>query len=209
MTDQAAYHDLLEIGQSRGGGTVIVSATPGVVGAVVGQTAKIKGARVVGIAGGGKEVNHLTEESGFGVGIDYKKDDSVEALTKAVLNGIGVYFEDVGGIIADEVMGHLNRYARVPVCDTISNYNNTEQEKGPRAQSTLVKRRALVCGFLVVGFAGNSERVSKELATWIQEGEIKTKVSIEGGPKRLLRALGNLFTGENFGKQVVKASENA
>ena len=112
MTGQTAYHGLLEIGQPKEGDTVVVSAASGAVGAVVGQIAKIKGATVVGIAGGDKKVNYLTEELGFDAGIDYKKDDFAEALAKAVPNGVDVYFENVGGTIADEVMKHLNRHAR-------------------------------------------------------------------------------------------------
>lgn len=208
MTGQTAYHGLLEIGQPKEGDTVVVSAASGAVGAVVGQIAKIKGATVVGIAGGDKKVNYLTEELGFDAGIDYKKDDFAEALAKAVPNGVDVYFENVGGTIADEVMKHLNRHARIPVCGTISNYNNTEQEKGPRVQSTLIKHQALMRGFLVAEFSDDFEHASKELATWIQEGKIKTKVSIEEGFEYLPKAFRNLFTGENFGKQIVKVSEN-
>lgn len=208
MTGQTAYHGLLDIGQPKEGETVVVSAASGAVGAVVGQIAKIKGATVVGIAGGAKKVNYLTEELGFDAGIDYKKDNFAEALAKAVPNGVDVYFENVGGTVADEIMKHLNRHARIPVCGTISNYNDTEQEKGPRVQSTLIKHQALMRGFLVAEFADDFEYASNELAKWIQEGKIKTKVSIEDGFDHLPKAFRNLFTGENFGKQIVKVSEN-
>lgn len=110
---------------------MVVSAASGAVGSVVGQIAKLKGAYVVGIAGGSEKTNYLTDTLGFDAGVDYKADDFSEQLAKAVPNGVDVYFENVGGTIADEVMKHLNQFARIPVCGAISGYNNTEIEYGP------------------------------------------------------------------------------
>ncbi|MFP3359443.1 zinc-binding dehydrogenase, partial [Planococcus sp. SIMBA_143] len=119
----------------------------------VGQIAKLKGARVVGIAGGEEKVTYLTETLGFDAGVDYKADDFAEAFEAAVPDGVDVYFENVGGEVSDVVLQHLNTFARVPVCGTISSYNNREVDIGPRIQSILVKTQALMQGFIVGNYA--------------------------------------------------------
>ena len=124
MPGMTAYTGLLQIGQPQSGETVVVSAASGAVGSVVGQIAKIKGAKVVGIAGGKQKTTYLTDELGFDATIDYKQDDFAQQLEAAVPDGIDVYFENVGGAISDEVFKYLNRFARVPVCGAISAYNN-------------------------------------------------------------------------------------
>ncbi len=207
MPGQTAYHGLLDIGQPKAGDTVVVSAASGAVGSVVGQIAKIKGCRVVGIAGGDKKVNYLTETLGFDAGIDYKKEDFAEALAQAVPDGIDVYFENVGGTVGDEVFKHLNRFARVPVCGAISSYNHPEADIGPRIQGTLIKKQVMMRGFLVSEFANAFKEASEQLATWVQEGKIQSQVTIEDGFENAPRAFKNLFTGDNFGKQVIKVTE--
>lgn len=207
MTGMTAYMGLLKIGQPKEGETVVVSAASGAVGSVVGQIAKIKGARVVGIAGGDKKTAYLKDELGFDAAVDYKKDDFKEQLEAAVPDGIDVYFENVGGEVSDEVFKHLNRFARVPVCGAISTYNNESEDTGPRIQNTLVKNQALIQGFVVAQFEEYFEEGSKELAQWVSEGKIKTKVSIDEGFESLPSAFRKLFTGENFGKQIVQVSE--
>ena len=124
MPGMTAYTGLFQIGQPQSGETVVVSAASGAVGSVVGQIAKIKGAKVVGIAGGKQKTTYLTDELGFDAAIDYKQDDFAQQLEAAVPDGIDVYFENVGGAISDEVFKYLNRFARVPVCGAISAYNN-------------------------------------------------------------------------------------
>lgn len=207
MTGQTAYHGLLDIGKPKEGETVVVSAASGAVGAVVGQIAKIKGAKVVGIAGGDKKVNYLTEELGFDAGIDYKKEDFAKSLENAVQDGVDVYFDNVGGEISDEVFKHLNRHARIPVCGAISSYNHPEKDIGPRIQSTLIQNQAMMRGFLVAEFADSFKEASEQLAQWVQEGKIKTEVSVEDGFENIPKAFRNLFTGDNFGKQIVKVEE--
>ncbi|MBJ6299049.1 zinc-binding dehydrogenase, partial [Staphylococcus aureus] len=207
MPGQTAYHGLLDIGQPKAGDTVVVSAASGAVGSVVGQIAKIKGCRVVGIAGGDKKVNYLTETLGFDAGIDYKKEDFAEALAQAVPDGIDVYFENVGGTVGDEVFKHLNRFARVPVCGAISSYNHPEADIGPRIQGTLIKKQVMMRGFLVSEFANAFKEASEQLATWVQEGKIQSQVTIEDGFENAPHAFKNLFTGDNFGKQVIKVTE--
>ncbi|WP_251518067.1 MULTISPECIES: NADP-dependent oxidoreductase [Staphylococcus] len=207
LTGQTAYHGLLKIGEPQPEETVVVSAASGAVGSVVGQIAKIKGAHVVGIAGGPEKTAYLTEELGFDAAVDYKKDDFKEQLANAVPNGIDVYFENVGGDIADEVFKHLNQFARIPVCGAISQYNDTEIEHGPRIQPILIKSQALMKGFIVGNYANDFKNASKELAQWVQSDQIKTKTSIMEGFDNLPQAFRNLFTGDNFGKQVVKVAE--
>lgn len=204
MTGQTAYHGLLKIGQPKEGETVVVSAASGAVGSVVGQIAKIKGARVVGIAGGDEKVNYLTETLGFDAGIDYKADDFEEAFEAAVPDGVDVYFENVGGEVSDVVLKHLNTFARVPVCGTISSYNNREEDIGPRIQWILVKTQALMQGFIVGNYSDDFEAAGKELAEWVQNDKIHTEVSIEEGFENVPKAFRYLFEGRNFGKQVVK-----
>ena len=207
MPGHTAYGGLLEIGKPEEGETVVVSAASGAVGSVVGQIAKIKGAKVVGIAGGDEKVNYLTETLGFDEGIDYKKDNFSDKLAEAVPDGIDVYFENVGGPISDEVFNHLNTFARVPVCGAISSYNSKE-DNGPRVQQKLIKSQALMQGFLVAQFQDNAKNASEQLAQWVQEGKIKSEVTIAEGFDQLPEAFRNLFTGDNFGKQVVKVSNS-
>lgn len=208
MTGQTAYHGLLKIGQPQDGETVVVSAASGAVGSVVGQIAKLKGAHVVGIAGGKEKTNYLTDSLGFDEAVDYKADNFSEALSKAVPNGVDVYFENVGGTVGDEVMKHLNQFARIPVCGAISGYNNTEIEYGPRIQPIIIKSQALMQGFIVANYADDFANASKKLAQWVQEDKIKTKTSVMEGFDNVPEAFRNLFTGDNFGKQVVQVSDN-
>lgn len=205
-TGQTAYHGLLEIGQPKAGETVVVSAASGAVGAVVGQIAKIKGARVVGIAGGDQKTSYLIDELGFDEAVDYKKEDYAEALAQAVPDGVDVYFENVGGTVANEVFKHLNTFARIPVCGSISKYNDKEVSYEPAVQPMLIKHQALMQGFLVHQFKDDFARAGQELAQWVKEGKIKTKTSVAEGFDQVPKAFNNLFTGENFGKQVIKIS---
>lgn len=207
MTGHTAYGGLLNIGKPQAGETVVVSAASGAVGSVVGQIAKIKGAKVVGIAGGREKVTYLTEELSFDAGVDYKADDFKEQFAAAVPDGVDVYFENVGGTVSDEVFKHLNRFARVPVCGAISSYNSKE-DNGPRVQQQLIKSQALMQGFLVAQFEDEAEEASKQLAQWVQEGKIKSEVSIAEGFDKIPEAFRNLFTGGNFGKQIVKVSDS-
>ena len=167
----------------------------------------MKGARVAGIAGGDKKSTYLKDELGFDAAVYYIKDEFEEVLSAAVPDGIDGDFENVGGEGADEVFKHLNRFARVPVCGAISTYNNESDDIGPRIQGTLIKNQALMQGFVVAQFEEYFEEGSKELAQWVSEGKIKTKFSIDEGFESLPSAFRKLFTGENFGKQIVQVSE--
>lgn len=207
MPGQTAYHGLLKIGKPEKGETVVVSAASGAVGSVVGQIAKIKGARVVGIAGGEEKTEYLTETLGFDAGVDYKSDDYSERLAEAVSEGVDVYFENVGGPVADEVFKHLNKFSRIAVCGAISAYNNPSEDIGPRIQSTLIKSQTLMQAFIVGNFADDFENADKQLSEWVDEGKIHTEVSVEEGFEKIPEAFRKLFDGSNFGKQIVKVAE--
>ncbi|MCY1569788.1 NADP-dependent oxidoreductase [Staphylococcus pettenkoferi] len=207
MPGQTAYHGLLKIGQPQQGETVVVSAASGAVGSVVGQIAKLKGSRVVGIAGGTKKTHFLTEELGFDAAVDYKADDFADQLEAAVPQGIDVYYENVGGTVADEVFKHLNTFARIPVCGSISNYNDTEIDYGPRIQPILIKNQALMKGFVVHNYQDDFANAAQDLAKWVKNGDIQVRTSVEEGFDKVPAAFKNLFTGDNFGKQVVKVAE--
>lgn len=207
MPGQTAYHGLLKIGKPEKGETVVVSAASGAVGSVVGQIAKIKGARVVGIAGGEEKTEYLTETLGFDAGVDYKSDDYSERLAEAVSEGVDVYFENVGGPVSDEVFKHLNKFSRIAVCGAISAYNNPSEDIGPRIQSTLIKSQTLMQAFIVGNFADDFENADKQLSEWVDEGKIHTEVSVEEGFEKIPEAFRKLFDGSNFGKQIVKVAE--
>lgn len=173
----------------------------------MGQIAKIKGARVVGIAGGEKKTAYLTNELGFDAAIDYKSSDFATQLEATVPDGVDVYFENVGGAVSDEVFKHLNQFARVPVCGAISSYNADVEELGPRIQGTLVKNQALMQGFVVAQFSDYFKEAQEQLSQWITEGKIKAEFTIDEGFDQVPTAFRKLFTGENFGKQIVKVAE--
>ncbi|GGI42579.1 NADP-dependent oxidoreductase [Mammaliicoccus stepanovicii] len=206
MPGMTAYQGLLQIGKPQSGETVVVSAASGAVGSVVGQIAKLKGARVVGIAGGSEKVNYITDTLEFDAAVDYKKDDFKDQLAHAVPDGVDVYFENVGGEISDEVFKHLNKFARIPVCGAISTYNDTKPDIGPRIQQTLIKNQALMQGFIVAQFEEDFKAASEQLSSWVQAGQIKAEVTIDEGFDQIPNAFRKLFTGDNFGKQVIKVA---
>lgn len=207
MPGQTAYHGLLKIGKPQEGETVVVSAASGAVGSVVGQIAKIKGARVVGIAGGEEKTRYLTETLGFDASVDYKADNFSEELEAAASEGIDVYFENVGGPVSDEVFKHLNTFSRIVVCGAISAYNNPSEDVGPRIQPTLIKTQTLMQAFIVGNYADDFESADRQLSEWVNEGRIHTEVSVEEGFDNIPAAFRKLFDGSNFGKQIVKVAE--
>lgn len=208
MPGLTAYFGLLDIGKPQEGETVVISGAAGAVGMVVGQIAKIKGCRVVGIAGSDEKNNYLKNELGFDAVINYKTTNNLEEnLKQACPDGIDVYFDNVGGSITDSVFNHLNVYARVPICGQIAHYNDTEEAMGPRILPTFLKRRALLKGFLRKDYFDRQEEGLKQLTTWIKEGKIKYKENIIEGLENAPDAFLGLFRGENLGKQLVKISD--
>lgn len=206
MTGLTAYFGLLDIGQPKQGETVVVSGAAGAVGSTVGQIAKIKGTRVVGIAGTEEKCQYLLNELGFDAAINYKEEDVASALEKACPNGIDVYFDNVGGSISDAVFPLLNKFARIPVCGAISSYNTVEQEMGPRVQTALIKTSALMKGFTVGDYSDRFNEGGTALATWLNEGKLQYEETVTEGFDHIIDAFLDLFTGANVGKSLVKVA---
>lgn len=204
MPGMTAYFGLLEIGQPKEGDTVVVSAASGAVGQVVGQIAKIKGCRVVGIAGGPEKCSWVVNELGFDACIDYKNEDVGKGLKEHCPDRIDVYFDNVGGEILDEVLKRLNMGARIPICGAISQYNNTDAVRGPSNYMNLLVSRARMEGFVVFDFAKRYREAAIEMAGWIAQGKLKYKLDIDEGIENFPSTLRKLFTGDNFGKLLLK-----
>ncbi|MBP1915073.1 NADP-dependent oxidoreductase [Lederbergia galactosidilytica] len=209
MTGLTAYFGLLDIGQPKEGETVVISGAAGAVGSVVGQIAKIKGAHVVGIAGSNEKVQYLKEDLKFDEAINYRSTDNMEAALKATCpNGIDVYFDNVGGEISDAVFTQLNRYARIPVCGAISAYNLEKLDLGPRVQTMLIKKSALMQGFTVGNYADRFNEGAVQLGQWLQEGKLKYRETIKEGFENIPNAFLDLFKGNNVGKLLVKVADH-
>ncbi|MEI5906731.1 NADP-dependent oxidoreductase [Bacillus spongiae] len=206
MTGLTAYFGLLDIGQPQEGETVVVSGAAGAVGMVVGQIAKIKGAKVVGIAGSQEKLDYLLNELHFDAAINYKSEHFATELSNACEDGIDVYFENVGGEVSDEVFKHLNVNARIPVCGAISAYN-LQEDIGPRIQTTLIKNRVLMKGFLVSDYIQRAEEGIMQLAQWLTQGRLKYEETIIEGFENTPEAFIGLFKGTNLGKLLVKVAE--
>jgi NADPH-dependent curcumin reductase CurA len=207
MPGMTAYFGLLEVGQPLAGDTVVVSGAAGAVGAVVGQIAKIKGARVIGIAGGADKCRYLTEELGFDGAIDYKSDDVAAALRQHCPQGINVYFDNVGGDILDAALAQLAHGARVVICGAISQYNNTSPMKGPANYMNLMVKRATMRGVMVADYYPRAMEAAMTMGGWIGAGKLKTREDIETGFERFPEVFQMLFTGENHGKLVLKIAD--
>ncbi|NMH70831.1 NADP-dependent oxidoreductase [Bacillus sp. RO3] len=208
LTGLTAYFGLLDIGQPKEGETVVVSGAAGAVGSVVGQIAKIKGARVVGIAGSDEKVSYVTDTLGFDEGINYKTTDNIyAALKQACPNGIDVYFENVGGEIGDAALSLLNKHARIPVCGAISSYNKTDRDLGPRVQTRLIKSSALMKGFVVNDYSDRFKEGATDLGKWLSQGKLQYEETITEGLDNVTDAFLGLFQGKNIGKQLVKIAD--
>jgi len=208
MTGLTAYFGLLDIGRPEAGQTVVVSGAAGAVGSVAGQIARIKGCRVVGIAGGPKKCDWLTEELGFDGAIDYKRGDLRAQLREQTPDGVDVYFDNVGGEILDEVLRRIARGARVVICGAISQYNAEQPPKGPANYMQLLVMRASMTGFLVFDFAKRYPEGVAQLAKWLQSGELHSREDVVSGsldefPEVFLM----LFRGENTGKLILQLTE--
>jgi Putative NADP-dependent oxidoreductases len=205
MPGLTAYFGLLDIGKPKKGETVVVSGAAGAVGMVVGQIAKIQGCRVVGIAGDNDKVNYLLNELQFDAVINYKTTTNLdEAIASACPSGVDVYFDNVGGNISDAVVAKINKNARIIICGQIALYNETTQPMGPRIQPTILKRSALMQGFIVSNYTERFPEGLKELAAWIAEGKLKYAQTIFKGFDRLPEAFIGLFEGKNTGKLIVE-----
>jgi NADPH-dependent curcumin reductase CurA len=205
MPGLTAYVGLLDIGQPKPGETVVVSAASGAVGSIVGQLATIKGCRAVGVAGSVEKCRYVIEELGFDACLNYKTDDLVNALREACPNGIDVYFENVGGPLFAAVLMRLNKFARIPLCGMIADYNATQNPGGPNLRPLLVNR-AMIRGFIVSDHADRFPAFFQEVAPLVRQGRIKYREDIVDGLDAAPSALIGLFEGRNFGKALVRVS---
>jgi NADPH-dependent curcumin reductase CurA len=209
MTGMTAYFGLLDIGKPVAGETVVVSGAAGAVGMVVGQIAKIKGCRVVGIAGGAEKCRFIVEELGFDAAIDYKSEDVGVALRDQCPDRINVYFDNVGGDVLDAALTRLARHARIVICGSVSQYNNDGPARGPANYMALLVDRARMEGFLVFDFAARYAEAGAEMAAWIAEGRLRTLEHVVPGLQSFPDTLLKLFRGENFGKLILGVEEQA
>jgi NADPH-dependent curcumin reductase CurA len=207
MPGMTAYTGLLDIGKPQAGETVVVAAASGAVGSAVGQIAKIKGARAVGIAGGKDKCEHVKNELGFDECLDHRDPDLAAKLKQACPKGIDVYFENVGGAVFEAVFPLLNNFARVPVCGLIAHYNDTEA-KPPKWAAMMMRavltKRLTIRGFIVSDFAPRHADFLRDMSGWVREGKVKYKEFVTEGLDSAPGAFMGLLKGANFGKQLVR-----
>ncbi|MDP9043376.1 MAG: NADP-dependent oxidoreductase [Pseudomonadota bacterium] len=204
MPGMTAYFGLLDVGMPKPGQTVVVSGAAGAVGQTVGQLAKIKGCRVVGIAGGPAKCEWVQKELGFDACIDYKAGDLKAALRDACPKGVDIYFDNVGGDILDAVLTRLARHARIVICGAISQYNNTTPVRGPANYLSLLVNRARMEGMVVFDYTDRFPQAIAELAGYLKDGRMKSKEDVVVGLQTFPETLLKLFNGENFGKLVLQ-----
>ena len=205
-TGLTAWFGMVDIGKPQPGETVVVSAAAGAVGSIAGQIAKLKGARVIGIAGGPEKCAWLTNELGFDGAIDYKNEDVGAALDRLCPNGIDVNFENVGGAIMDAVIARMNNFSRMPLCGMISTYNTEGPIPGPSDFARVLMRRILIKGFIVIDYIPRAAEALAELAPWVLGGQIKWKAHAVDGLENAAEAVKLLFTGGHDGKLLVRIS---
>ncbi len=205
MPGMTAYVGLLDIGQPRPGDTVVVSAASGAVGSLVGQLAKIKGCRAVGVAGGAEKCRYVVEELGFDACVDHRAPGLGQALARACPAGIDVYFENVGGAVLEAVWPLLNDFARMPICGLIAQYNDSAPRPGPELFSVLRKRLTLR-GFIVSDHGARRGDFLRDVAAWLREGRVKYREDIVDGLERAPEALIGLLQGRNFGKLIARVA---
>ncbi len=212
MTGMTGYFGLMDVGQPKAGETVVISGAAGAVGQTVGQLAKIKGCRVVGIAGGAAKCDWVVKELGFDACIDYKAGAGAvrEGLKAHCPKGVDIYFDNVGGEILDAVLARLARKARVIICGAISQYNNANSMPGagPKNYLSLLVNRARMEGIVVFDYADRYHIAIAELAGYLKDGRMKSKEDVVSGLDTFPEALNRLFSGENFGKLVLQVAND-
>ena len=206
MPGMTGYFGLMDVGQPKEGDVVVVSGASGAVGQTVGQLAKIKGCRVVGIAGGQAKCDFVVNEMGFDACIDYKNGDVREGLKTHCPDGVDIYFDNVGGEILDHVLARLRRKARIIICGAISQYNATSSVQGPKNYLSLLVNRARMEGIVVFDYAERYPIAIAEMATYLKDGRMKSREDVVVGLDTFPESLVKLFTGENFGKLVLQVA---
>ena len=210
MPGMTAYTGLLNIGQPKEGETVVVAAATGPVGSLVGQIARLKGCRAVGIAGGADKCRALIDEFGFDAAVDHRSPEMAARLKEACPKGIDVYFENVGGAVWDAVFPLLNDFSRIPVCGLVAQYNMTGLPPGPDRTPVLMRailsKRLLLRGFIVSDFASQHGEFQREVGAWLRDGKIKYREDVVEGLENAPQAFIGLLQGKNFGKLLIKVS---
>jgi len=213
MPGMTAYMGLMDIGQPKAGETLVVAAASGAVGSVVGQVAKLKGLRVVGVAGGADKCRYVVDELGFDACIDHKSENFADELALACFKGVDIYFENVGGKVFDAVLPLLNPKARIPLCGLIAGYNAHEAPSGPdrlpALQRTLLTKRVSIQGFIVFDDYGDRQpEFLSTMAPWVRDGKIKFREDMVDGLEHAPQAFIGLLEGRNFGKLVVRVAQD-
>ncbi|CAI1555158.1 NADP-dependent oxidoreductase [Serratia marcescens] len=212
MPGFTAYMGLLDIGQPQAGETLVVAAASGAVGSVVGQIGKLKGCRVVGIAGGAEKCRYVVEELGFDTCIDHRAPDFADQLAAACPQGIDIYYENVGGAVFDAVLPLLNAKARIPVCGIIAHYNATGLPAGPDRlpllEGLILRKRIRMQGFIIFDDYGSRfDEFLQQMSSWVEQGKIKFREDIVDGLEQAPQAFIGLLQGKNFGKLVIRVAE--
>ncbi|MNI42917.1 NADPH-dependent curcumin reductase [compost metagenome] len=212
MPGFTAYMGLLDIGQPKPGETLVVAAASGAVGSVVGQVAKLKGCRVVGVAGGKEKCRYVVEELGFDACVDHRAPDFAEQLAAACPQGIDIYYENVGGAVFDAVIPLLNTQARIPVCGIIAHYNATDLPAGPdrlpMLQGLILRKRIRMQGFIIFDdYAEGFGEFLQQMGEWVEQGKIKFREDLVDGLENAPQALIGLLHGKNFGKLVIRVGD--
>ncbi|MES3010155.1 MAG: NADP-dependent oxidoreductase [Pseudomonadota bacterium] len=208
MPGMTGYFGLMDVGQPQPGETLVVSGASGAVGQTVGQMAKIKGCRVVGIAGGQAKCDWVVNTLGFDACIDYKNGSVKDGLKQHCPKGVDIYFDNVGGEILDAVLARINRKARIVICGAISQYNATTAVQGPKNYLSLLVNRARMEGIVVFDYADRYHLAVAEMAGYLKDGRMKSREDVVDGLANFPKALTQLFTGENFGKLVLKVADH-
>lgn len=206
LVGPTAYFGLLDIGNPQPGETLVVSAAAGGVGQIVGQIGKLKGCRVIGIAGGPTKCAFITGELGFDEAIDYKAEDVGAALDRLAPDGVDINFEQVGGEIMGKVLERMRLFGRVPLCGMISTYNDTVPSELRGYWTMILMRRLRIQGFIVTDFAARFGEAASQLAQWMLAGQLKTRQDIRPGLENAASAVKDLYTGGNFGKLLIEVT---
>jgi NADPH-dependent curcumin reductase CurA len=207
ITGLTAYFGLLDLGKPQPGETVLVSGAAGATGSVAGQIARIKGCKVVGIAGGAEKCAWLKNEAGFDEVIDYKNEDVNARIGATCPTKLDIYFDNVGGDILEAALNHINLNARVVMCGGISGYNATEPVPGPSNLMNLVTTRSRMEGFIILDYLPRAAEAVSDLLGWIASGELKYQIDLQEGFENIPDTLQRLFTGQNLGKQLLKIAD--
>ncbi len=207
MPGMTAYFGITEVGKIKEGDIVLVSGAAGAVGSIVGQIAKIKGCRVIGIAGGKEKCDYIINELGFDDAIDYKSENIYTALKRKCPKGIDVFYDNVGGIILDAALSKLRMNARVVICGAISQYNQKSKIDGPSNYLSLLVTRSTMQGMVVMDYAKDYAKAAKQMGIWMQEGKLKSKEDIYEGIENFHETYNRLFSGDKKGKLVLKVIE--